>query len=454
MQFFGRYSEAADAAVSPAACPAGLQPVAGAGKVAYLINQYPKVSHSFIRREILALEQAGDAIVRISVRGWDGDVVDPDDIIEKQRTHYLLKGGPIRLLMPALRVFWRRPRTFFAALRTALKLSRNHIRSWPYHLVYLLEACRALEWLEQAGVTHVHAHFGTNPAEVALLVRSLGGPSYSFTIHGSDEFDHGTSLALDAKLSHAEFVIAISSFTRSQVYRFTDPRNWSKVKVVHCGLDRSFLEAEPSPPAREHIIVCVGRLSEQKGQIILLEAVAALRSTGLECRLVLVGDGEMRGLIEARIGELGLADAVEITGWVSSDDVRRRILEARMLACPSFIEGLPVVIMEAMALRRPVVASWIAGIPELVVHGDCGWLVPAADPDALAAAIRDCLLTPDADMQELVERAYRRVSERHNVQHEARKLAELFAVFGPTRSERKWQPEQVPEKGLPDVSSG
>jgi colanic acid/amylovoran biosynthesis glycosyltransferase len=430
MLYTGRSSQSASSIDFSSNQPKCSRAAQNVGHVAYIVNQYPKVSHSFIRREIFSLERSGVRVERIAVRGWDVDVVDPDDVAEKQRTRYVLKDGAAHLLLPALRALRRDPRRFLSAARTALQLSRNHERRWPYHLVYLLEACRALEWIEEAGATHVHAHFGTNSAEVALLTRSLGGPPYSFTIHGPDEFDHGPSLAMAAKLDHAQFAIAISSYTRSQVYRFTDPRSWHKVKVVHCGLDPSFLDAEPSPPAKAHIIVCVGRLSEQKGQIILLEAVAALRADGLECRLVLVGDGEMRGLIEARISQLGLADVVEITGWASSDDVRRRILEARMLACPSFMEGLPVVIMEAMALRRPVVASSVAGIPELVVHGDTGWLVPAADRDALAAAIRECLLTSDADMQEIVERAHRRVSERHNIEHEARKLSELFATSG------------------------
>jgi len=324
-------------------------------------------------------------------------------------------------------------------MRTALKLSRKHERSWPYHLVYLLEACRALEWIEETRATHVHAHFGTNPAEVALLIHLLGGPSYSFTIHGLDEFNGGTSLAFDTKLHYAKFVVAVSSFTRSQIFRVTDPRLWHKVRVVHCGLDPSFLESQPTPLPKEYNIVCIGRLSEEKGQIILIEALARLRVTGIDCRLTLVGDGPMRRMLEDKIEHLGLDDAVEITGWQSSAEVRNRILEARTLVCPSFMEGLPVVVMEAMALRRPVVASSIAGIPELVIPGESGWLVPAGDPDALAAAILDCLSTSEADMQALVERAHRRVSERHDVGQEADKLSRLFFTSSITGSLCAWQ---------------
>lgn len=415
--------------------------VPGSSCVTYLINQYPKVSHSFIRREILALERSGIRVERIAVRGWDADVVDPDDASEKQRTRYLLKDGTARLLLPALRVFWRRPRQFLQTLRKAWRMSRGHERGLPYHLVYLLEACRALEWIEEAGATHLHAHFGTNPAQVALYIRLLGGPSYSFTIHGLTEFEGGSSIALDTKLKHAKFAAAVSSFTRSQIYRVTDPLHWQKIRVVHCGLDPLFLEGRSEPLPNSGNIVCVGRLSEEKGQIILLEALAKLHANGhRQCRLVLVGDGPMRGLIETRIEQLGLREAVEITGWLSSAEVRRAVLEARVLVCPSFMEGLPVVLMEAMALRRPVVATAIAGIPELVVPGESGWLVPPGDPDALAAAMAECLSMPETEMGALLARAYLRVAERHDVEQEAQKLSRLFFASDITGSLCGWRP--------------
>lgn len=429
------------AASAPGNSAAGAAAGPHAGRIAYLINQYPKVSHSFIRREILALEQNGQVVDRIAVRGWDAEVVDPADIAEKERTRYLLKDGLGPLLLAGLRICAKRPAGVLKALRTALRLARTSERSWPYHIIYVLEACRALEWLEASEVAHVHAHFGTNSAEVALLVRLMGGPTYSFTVHGADETDAGARLGLDVKLHHAKFAAAVSAFTRSQLFRRTDPADWSKVHVVHCGLDPSFLESPPVPlPADPHII-CVGRLSEEKGQIILLEALARLRAGGLACRLTLAGDGPMRDRIEKQMAKLDLTDAVEITGWLTSSEIRDRILNARALVCPSFMEGLPVVIMEAMALRRPVVASSIAGIPELVVPGETGWLVPAGDPDALAAALKTCLTTPEADMKALIEHAYHHVTERHSVSREAHKLAHLFFNHGKPGSLSAWRPQ-------------
>lgn len=165
-------------------------------RVAYLVNQYPKVSHTFIRREILAPEEQGVAVERFALRGWDGDAVDPVDLSERDRTSYTLKDGALPLMLGALKRFARDPKPVWRAVKAALAMSRGGMRSWPYHLVYVAHACRIMDWLEQRPVAHLHAHFGTNPAEIALLVRKMGGPPYSFTVHGNDEFGHAPRLAV------------------------------------------------------------------------------------------------------------------------------------------------------------------------------------------------------------------------------------------------------------------
>ncbi|MGV2832513.1 glycosyltransferase family 4 protein [Pseudomonas shirazensis] len=395
-------------------------------RIAYFINQYPKVSHSFIRREILALERQGIEVQRIALRGWDGELQDSDDIAERSKTRYVLEDGVKGLLKPLLEVLRAQPRRFFSALWLALRMGRRADRSWPYHLIYLAEACRVVQWLQAFGAEHVHAHFGTNSTEVVMLANALGGPPYSFTVHGPEEFDKPQFLHIDEKVRRAAFVAAVSSYGRSQLYRWVAHAHWNKVKVVHCGLEAAFHAGPPVPVPAVPRLVCVGRLCEQKGQLLLLEAAQKLAAQGTAFELVLAGDGEMRAEIETLIARHGLQGQVRITGWITSGQVREELLAARALVLPSFAEGLPVVIMEAMALRRPVLTTYVAGIPELVRPGENGWLFPAGAVQELAAAMADCLGQPDEVLQRMGDAAHQRVLERHDIDTEVAKLASYF----------------------------
>lgn len=397
-------------------------------RVAYLINQYPAVSHSFIRREIQALERRGVEVLRIAVRGWNAELADDADRVERTRTRYVLEEGSLALAPAVIKALLTRPRETLRAAMLACRMSRGSDRPLPVHLIYLAEACRILGWLREGGVQHVHAHFGTNAAEVAMLVHALGGPAWSFTVHGPEEFDRASQLGLAHKLLRCAFAVAISSYGRGQLYRLVEPGQWSRMHVVHCGLERDFY-AVPGLPAHATArrLICVGRLCEQKGQLLLIEAVRRLAERGIEFELVLAGDGEMRGVVEAHIERYRLQARVRITGWISSAQVRAELLAARALVLPSFAEGLPVVIMEAMALGRPVLSTYVAGIPELVRPGVDGWLVPAGDVDALAEAMRACLACDSPTLRNMGEAARTRVLERHDVDREAATLADLFA---------------------------
>ncbi|HEN8800616.1 glycosyltransferase family 4 protein [Pseudomonas sp. CM25] len=398
-------------------------------RIAYFINQYPKVSHSFIRREILALERQGVEVQRIALRGWDAEVQDAEDVSERDKTRYVLQGGLKGLLAPTWQVLRAQPGRFFRALRLAMRLGLRADRSWPYHMVYLAEACQVVQWLQAGEAKHVHAHFGTNSTEVVMLANALGGPAYSFTVHGPEEFDKPQFLHMGEKVRRAAFVAAVSSYGRSQLFRWVAHEHWAKVKVVHCGLERGFHEVPPVAVPTAPRLVCVGRLCEQKGQLLLLEAARRLAAESIAFELVLAGDGEMRGEIEALIARHGLQQHVRITGWISSAQVREEILAARALVLPSFAEGLPVVIMEAMALRRPVLTTYVAGIPELVRPGENGWLFPAGAVDELTTAMADCLAQPAEALQRMGEAAYQRVLQRHDIDTEAARLAGYFKAF-------------------------
>jgi len=400
-------------------------------KIAYFVNCYPKASHSFIRREIRALEELGIEVVRVSVRPPAADLVDPRDRDEAARTHVLLR-RPVRprdLLAFAgamAAAAARAPHRFARALFGALRLARHSERGLFVHLVYLVEACALLRLVRAKGVDHVHAHFGTNPPAVCWLLHELGGPSYSFTVHGPEEFDRPAELKLRQKIAGARFVATVSEFSRSQLYRWSPRADWDKIHVIHCGVDELFLGARATPIPERARLVCVGRLCEQKGQLLLVEAAAQLAREGLAFELVLAGDGELRAPIEAAIARHALGERVRITGWISNEDVRAEIQAARALVLPSFAEGLPVVLMEAFALGRPVISTFVAGIPELVEPEQSGWLVPAGDVEALAGAMRAALRATPAELEVLGRRGAARVRERHDARTEAAKLSRLF----------------------------
>ena len=400
-------------------------------KVAYLVNQYPHVSHSFIRREIAALEAQGVSVERFSVRPPPTELVDAADQAEQQRTQVLLANGILGLIVPTLTALGQQPLHWFRALWLTIKIGWRSERGVLRHLVYLAEACTLLGKLRACGAQHLHAHFGTNSATVALLTRILGGPPYSFTVHGPEEFDHPEELSLGKKIEHAAAVVAISDFGRSQLFRWCSYAHWPKIHVVHCGVDASFLAAGPQPPVDTHQLVCVGRLAEQKGQLLILDALAQLAADGVAFQMVLAGDGPMRGVIEQRIAQLGLTDRVRITGWISNATVRQEILAARVMVLPSFAEGLPVVLMEALALGRPVVTTYVAGIPELVQDGVNGWLVPAGSVPALSAALRAALSAPVDRLAAMGEAGAKAAAAMHDVNTEAAKLAALFQRNSP-----------------------
>jgi colanic acid/amylovoran biosynthesis glycosyltransferase len=259
-----------------------------------------------------------------------------------------------------------------------------------------------------------------------MLTSALSGIPYSLTIHGPGEFDRPTLLALDEKIRRSEFIVAISEYGRSQLYRWSEHAEWPKIHVVHCGLDGHFLDRAPVPIPEAPRLVFVGRLVEAKGPLLLIEAAGRLAAAGRVFELVLVGDGPLRRPIEALVERLGLRNHVRLAGWQGADSVREEILRARTLVLPSFAEGLPVVLMEALALGRPVISTYVAGIPELVVPDVCGWLVPAGSVEALAAAMDNALSAPTQDLERMGHAGAARVALRHNGALEAAKLDTLL----------------------------
>ncbi|MFT3927966.1 MAG: glycosyltransferase [Myxococcales bacterium] len=403
-------------------------------RVAYLVNQYPSISHTFVRREIEGLEELGVGVARYSMRPTPLEALpDPADRRERELTAALLAPGGNALMLSVARVAASRPAAFARAQALSMAVGKRSDRGLLRNLAYLAEACALLEAFERDPVDHLHAHFGTNPAAVAMLTRVLGGPSYSFTAHGPEEFDKPDLLSLREKINHASFVVGVSSFGRSQLYRYCDAHQWDKIHVVRCGVDASYVARRPTALPERPRFVSVGRLCEQKGQLLLVEAAARLLQRGRKLELVLVGDGPMRKEVEALIAREGIEAHVRITGWASGETVQREIEEARVFVLPSFAEGLPVVLMEALGRGRPVISTYVAGIPELVRDNECGFLVPAGSVEHVAGAMERALDTDTKTLSAMGQVGYRRVREMHDAQDNARALLALFDRFRDAR---------------------
>lgn len=395
-------------------------------KVAYLSNQYPLTTHTFIRREIAGLESAGIEVLRLSIRPTLEPLPDPEDRREREITHALLEHGAAGLLGHVAAVLATSPRRFLSALWLAYHLGLGSHRGLLRHFGYLAEACALWRIVRRAGISHVHAHFGTNAAMVAMLAATFGGLSFSFTVHGPGEFDRPEGLSLGEKVARARFVAAISEFAKSQASRWSHPEHWSKIHVIRCGVDEHFLDEPLTEPPQAKRLVCVGRLVGAKGHAILIEACARLLAEGQRFEVRLIGDGELRGLCEEMVRERGLGGTISFLGWRSGEDVRHELVDSRGLVLPSFAEGLPVVIMEALALGRPAISTRIAGIPELVATGETGWLVTPGSVDALVAAMREALELAPSRLLALGRAGRERVSAAHDARREAEKLAKLF----------------------------
>src|SRR5205814_3745831 len=261
------------------------------------------------------MEALGLMVERFSIRPTLESLEDEIDEAERGRTRVVLDRGVKGLLASAVSVGAARPLAFGRALWLALEVGRRSDRGIMRNLAYLAEACALSRSLEQTGCEHVHAHFGTNSATVAMLCHELGGPPFSFTVHGPEEFDKPDLIALAKKIEKSAFVAAVSNFALSQLYRRSKVRDWPKLHVVRCGVDDAFLEAPRVPVPAAARLVCVGRLCEQKGQLLLVEAAAELAASGLTFELVLVGDGELRAALESAVAEKGLKRMVRFIGW-------------------------------------------------------------------------------------------------------------------------------------------
>ena len=340
--------------------------------IGYLTSEFPAHSHTFISREIAALRRRGLSIVPFSIRKASLGI---DEAVPA-----VLARDSVKLLPAAAAALLSRPLRALSTWQLALRHRAPGLRALVWSQFHFAEAIVLAAMLRKTQVTHLHSHFANSGATVGMLAAHFLQIPWSLTLHGISETDYPAGLLLGDKLTRAKFVACASWFIRAQAMRLAPMDAWSKLRVVRCAVDIAALPR----PLRDHAkapveLVSVGRMSAEKGQLGLIDTLARMVEKGVDVRLTLVGDGPLRPSIEAAIVHRGLSDRVRITGALAESETLMKIASCDAFVLPSLMEGLPVVLMEAMALGKPVVAPHIAGIPELVEHGITGLLFRPGD---------------------------------------------------------------------------
>lgn len=398
-------------------------------RVAYLVSQYPMLSMIFIIREVLQLRRLGWRIDVASINAADRGLqgLTTDEAGEASTTYYLKPHGWRGALVAHLDTALRHPRGWLRGWAAVVRLARADLRQLALNLAYFTEALMVGVWMRQRDQQHLHAHLGSQAATVALFVKRVFGHGFSITVHGPDEFYDAYRQYLPEKVAAADFICCISHFARSQLMRLSPYAHWHKLEVVRLGVDPAHFAPRPRPLSADGAfeLLCVGRLTPSKGQHLLIDAVARLLGQGRHVRLRLVGAGDDRASLEAQVRSQGLADHVLFEGAVNQDRIRALYAQAHCFCIASFAEGIPVVLMEAMAMAVPCVTTRITGIPELIEDGRDGLLVAPSDAAGLAAAIARLMDDP-ALYDRLAAAGRQRVVDDYDLARNVDRLAEVF----------------------------
>lgn len=404
--------------------PEPLQPV----RIAYLVSRYPAVSHTFILREVQELRELGHEIHVASINLPDrpASAMTQIEQVEAAQTYVVKHPGIVALLKAHGVALCTHPRAYLQGLWFALRLGGVDLKKLLYSFFYFIEAVLVGQWMAGKRLRHLHVHFATPAATVGLIAARIFPITFSLTVHGPDEFFDVPGYRLREKIAAASFVCCISVYARSQLMSLAPPSAWGKFDVSPLGVDLSTFAPRPfrSHPS-PFTILCVGRLTPVKGQHVLLAACDRLLKAGHSLRARFVGAGPEQESLAAAAAARGLDAHVEFTGTVNQDQIRAFYAACDIFVLPSFAEGVPVVLMEAMAMEIPCVTTWITGIPELIRNGQDGLLVAPGDENALAEALVALMADPPL-RQRLGRAGRRRIMERYQLQHNTARLAAIF----------------------------
>ena len=394
-------------------------------KLAYLLSEYPTLGHTYLLREVRQLRSMGWKIQTISIRrpGPRPSALSDAEVEELRSTWYVLGAGSLQHLTSHLATLFQRPIRYLRGLAAALRFARLHPRETALVLAYFAEAVWIGRRLQQSGIIHVHSVYSTT---VALILSRIYDIHLSMTLHGPAEFTDPVGFAIPEKVSAAELVCSISCFGRSQIMLWSSPEDWHKLQVTPLGVDATgwklaAFREQPSP----FEFIAAGRLTAIKGFPLMLDAMAELKRRGRSVRLTLAGDGPDRALLEEQTRRLGLADCVVFAGWKNQDELRELYRQSDVFVMSSFAEGVPVVLMEAMATGLPCVAPRINGIPELVRDETDGLLFTASDVAELVCALSRMMDNPSL-RRSMAESSRNRVADKYDLRKNVDRLAAVL----------------------------
>ncbi len=391
-------------------------------RIAYFTGTYASASDTFIRNEVVELRARGHTVETFSIRRPAGPGPASAEVAaEVAGTCYILSVPKFTLAKAIARLTLMRPARVVASLRTAMQVSPDGLRARSMHFFYFLEAVFLASRLLERKVQVLHNHIAENSATVAMLASGISGVPFSMTVHGPGIFFRPEKWALSEKIARAAFVACISDFCKSQCMIYSELDHWPKLKVIRCGVGREFEAITPSTPPATPRLLFVGRLCQEKGLPVLVEAIARHASEGGRCELVIIGDGPLMPYVRAFVDRHGLCESVKLLGWRGSREVAAQLASSSALILPSFAEGLPVAIMEALAAGRPVITTAVGAIPELV-RPDSGWVVAPGSVDELVTAIAAVTTATVETLQLMGSRGAARVRERHGLTKEVDKL--------------------------------
>ena len=396
-------------------------------KLGYLVSQYPALSHTFVLREVRALRSCGIEVCVVSVRRCDRSTakLSADEAEEAMQTFSVLGAGYLHAIIANLCILCRHPLGYLRGLLYAWSLSRGTPKLVLMYTFYFLEAVVAGDYFERQQVRNIHTHFSST---VLLILARIFCVRYSLTVHGSGEFVDVIGFHLAEKVAGATFVATVAQYGMSQVLNASEAAHWHKVVVLPLGVDVDAYRPKSSPrraPGEPFRLLSVGRLSAPKGYPILIEAVALLRGRGRNVRLTLVGEGPLRTALEGQIAVRGLGDLIYLAGACNHDRVVSFYDSSDAFVLSSFLEGVPVVLMEAMAMELPCVATWITGIPEIIETDVEGLLVPPASASAIADAVTRLMEDPEG-ARRLGIAARRKVLAKYHLGRNVERLAQEF----------------------------
>lgn len=418
-------------------------------RIAYLTGEYPRATDTFIQREVGALRQLGVDVRTFSVRRTsDEHIVGSEQEIERSGTFCLLPPKPIELLGSHLALLVESPVRYLRALKLAWSIRQPGFRGHLYQLFYFAEAGVLARQIRIAKIEHLHNHFANSSCSVAMLAAELGGIRFSFTMHGPAIFFEPHRWRIDEKIRRALFVACISHFCRSQGMVFAPVEAWSRMHIVHCGVDVDLFDRREHAEGGRRLLY-VGRLAATKGLPVLFEALAAMKSSHPRLVLTVVGDGPDRAALEGAVESRGMREMVRFVGYQSQAEVREHLRQTDVFALPSFAEGVPVVLMEAMAAGVPVVGTRVGGASELVEDGVSGFLVPPGDAASLAGRLAELLC--DVELRSRLGAAARAKVERDfDLRREAAWLLKVMtaALEGSVESVRPSESDELRDPGV------